>query len=237
MSRSKSKKAGEPKASLRERAYAEIKSRILEARYEPDELLSENRLADELKISRTPIREALRDLATAGLVRVLPQRGVAVSQFTPQDVVEVYQLREELEGFAARLAAERGGPADAKGFAADHGRAVEALEAGKLRQAYDHSVLLHSRVIAMARNARLARFMRQLDDQVHRFGLLTLRNGRAGPAIVEHGAIIEALAAHDGARTEVLMRAHLRADRDMVLRLLLPVGLTDHEAVRATISV
>lgn len=164
MRRSGSKKAEEPQASLRERAYAEIKSRILEARYEPDELLSENRLADELNISRTPIREALRDLSTAGFVRVLPQRGVADSQFTPQDVVEVYQLREELEGFATRLAAERVGPADAKGFAADHGRAVEALEAGELRQAYDHSVLLHSRIIAMARNARLARFMRQLED-------------------------------------------------------------------------
>jgi len=74
-------------------------------------------------------------------VRVLPQRGVAVSQLTLQDVVEVYQLREELEGFAACLAAERVGPADAEGFAADHGRAVAALAAGEARRAYGHSVL------------------------------------------------------------------------------------------------
>ena len=210
---------------LRERAYETLKQRILEAHYAPGELLSENQLAEELAISRTPIREALRDLASGGLVRILPQRGVVVSELTLQDIVEVYQLREQLECFALRLAADQIGPADAAAFRADHERAMACMQAGQLRAAYDHSVMLHSRTIALARNSRLAQFMGQLGDQVHRCGLMTLRHGRAAPALAEHGAIIEALATGQSDEAEALMRTHLRADRDMVLRLTLPASL------------
>jgi DNA-binding GntR family transcriptional regulator len=219
--------------SLRERAFASIKQRILDSHYAPGELLSENHLAEELEISRTPIREALRDLASSGLVRILPQRGVAVSELTLQDIVEVYQLREQLECFAVRLAADRMGPVDAASFRADHERAMACMQAGQLRAAYDHSVKLHSRAIELARNSRLTQFMRQLGDQVHRFGLLTLRNGRVGPALAEHGAIIEAMAHGNSAEAEALMRTHLRADRDMVLHLTLPASMSDDPPIRS----
>ena len=219
--------------SLREDVYDEIRRRILNSTYEPGALLSENVLAADLKISRTPIREALRDLATSGLVKILPQRGVAVSELSLQDVIEVYQLREQLECFAIRLAASRVGLADAEGFRADHKQAVEHMRANRLMPAYDFSVLLHVRIIAMARNSRLTAFMQQLADQVHRFGLLTLRHGRAEHALLEHGHIIDALVARDADEAETLMRAHLRADRDMVLRLTLPAGMPDDDLLPA----
>ncbi len=217
--------AGRDRLSLRQKAYAELKQRILDSRHAPGALLSENQLAEELSISRTPVREALRDLATAGLVRILPQRGIVVTELTLQDAVEVYQLREQLECFAARLAADRMLPQNRDGFERDHRQALKHLQAGSLRQAYDHSILMHRRIIAMARNSRLTQVMDMLGDQTHRFGLLTLRNGRAAPAIHEHGDIIAALRAGDGALAAERMRAHLRADRDMVLSLILPAGV------------
>lgn len=215
------------KASLRQQGYDEIKRRILDSHYAPGTILSENQLAEELQIGRTPIREALRDLAGGGLVQVLPQRGVMVSQLTLHDIVEVYQLREQLECFAVRLAAMRMTAEDAAGLQADHARAVASMTRGRLREAYDHSILLHQRIILLARNSRLTQFMGHLSDQVHRFGLLTLRHGRASPALDEHGAIIEAMLNGDGSKAENLMRRHLRADRDMVLRLTLPASLPD----------
>ena len=211
--------------SLRQQAYDEIKRGILDSRYPPGALISENQLALELRISRTPVREALRDLATAGLVRVLPQRGIIVSELRVEDALEVYQLREQLEGFATRLAAERLGPDDQTGFEREHRQALDHLARGRLRLAYDCSVLMHARIIDMARNSRLTQFMNQLADQTHRFGLLTLRNGRAEPAIREHGEIIQALVERDGALAAERMLTHLRADRDMVLSLILPGGL------------
>ena len=211
--------------SLRQHAYDTIKAAILDSRHEPGVLLSEVKLAEELQISRTPIREALRELASDGLVEILPKRGVIVSRFSLQDVVEVYQLREQLECFATRLAAIHIRPEDATGFQADHDRAVASMTRGRLREAYDYSILMHDRIIALAGNSRLTRFMELLSNQVHRFGLLTLRNGRVGPALDEHGAIIAAMARNNGAEAEALMRRHLREDRNMVLRLILPAGM------------
>jgi DNA-binding GntR family transcriptional regulator len=219
-------RAARPAGNLREQALATLRRRILDAEYPPGSILSENQLAAEMGISRTPIREALRELAAGGLVRILPQRGIVVSEPTAQDIVEVYQLREQLECFATRQAAERLTAADARGFTEDQAEALRHLEAGRHRQAYDASVRLHGRIIALARNGRLTQFMSQLGDQVHRFGLMTLRHGRAARAIEEHGAIIEALLARDGERAEALMRAHLRADRDTALRIVLPAGFT-----------
>lgn len=216
--------------NLRERALATIRQRILDQRYAPGSLLSENQLAEELGISRTPIREALRELAGSGLVRILPQRGIVVSEPSVQDIVEVYQLREQLECFATRQAAERLTPADAQLFVDDHAEAVAHLAAGRHRQTYDASVRLHQRIVALARNTRLTQFMTQLSDQAHLFGLMTLRHGRAERALAEHGEIIQAILARDGAGAEALMRAHLRADRDMALRIALPTGFTASES-------
>jgi GntR family transcriptional regulator, rspAB operon transcriptional repressor len=223
----RSPRRGKPAAqtSLRQHAYDTIKARILDSRYEPGAMLSEVRLAEDLQISRTPIREALRELSGQGLIQILPKRGVMVSTLSLRDIVEVYQLREQLECFATRLAAHHAGPDDATAFRADHERAVASMNRGRLREAYDSSILMHDRIIALAANTRLTHFMQLLSDQVHRFGLLTLRNGRVGPALAEHGGIIEAIANGDGASAEALMRRHLREDRDMVLRLTLPASL------------
>ncbi|WP_431285071.1 GntR family transcriptional regulator [Humitalea sp. 24SJ18S-53] len=206
-----------PAGNLREQALHTIRERILDLRYPPGSLLSENQIAEELGISRTPIREALRELAAGGLVRILPQRGVVVSEPSVQDIIEVYQLREQLECFAARLAAEHVTAAEAQTLSADHAVALAHFAAGRLQAAYEASVVLHAQIIALTRNARLVTFMNQLGDQVHRFGLMTLRHGRAPRALEEHGGIIAAILARDGAKAEALMREHLRADRDMAL--------------------
>jgi DNA-binding GntR family transcriptional regulator len=134
------------------------------------------------------------------------------------------ELREQLECFATRQAAEC--LTDAEGFARDHAEALRHLAAGRDRQAYDASVRLHGRIIALARNGRLTPIMSQLGDQVLRFGLMTLRHGRAARALEDHGAIIGALLARDGPAAEALMRAHLRDDREMTLRIALPAGFT-----------
>lgn len=211
-------------ASLREQARLAIRQAILDLRHPPGSLLSENQLAEELGISRTPIREALRELAGSGLVRILPRRGVVVAEPTVKDILEVYQLREQLECFAVETAAQRMTAQDAAALQHDHETALAEMKAGRLKAAYDASVRLHEHVIGMAANDRLAGFMTQLSDQVHRFGLLTLRHGRAEDALREHGEIIAALIGGDAAAARARMAAHLRADRDMALRIVLPSG-------------
>ncbi len=225
----RSKRPSPDSRSLREQAYLAIKQAILDSRYAPGSLLSENQIAEELQISRTPIREALRELAGSGLVRILPQRGIIVSELTMQDIIEVYQLREQLECFATRLAAERLTETEAEGFWEDHRQAVAHMQAGRNRPAYDFSVLMHARIIELARNSRLTKVMSNLSDQVHRFGLLTLRHGRVAIALAEHEGIIGAVTGQRPAEAEALMRQHLRGDRDWALRVSLPAGIATSE--------
>ena len=93
--------------SLGSRAYQELKQIILEGQVAPGKKLKEGDLAEALGISRTPVREAINRLEKEGLVEIFPQRGAFVVEFTEKDVFELFLIRENLEGLAARLAAEK----------------------------------------------------------------------------------------------------------------------------------
>jgi DNA-binding GntR family transcriptional regulator len=94
--------------SIHERVADAIRETIVSGEYAPGAGLSEVALSDELGVSRTPVREALKQLAAEGLVRVVPRVGTFVAEPTRRDVVELFQLRELLEGLGARLCAQRG---------------------------------------------------------------------------------------------------------------------------------
>jgi len=91
-------------------AYHQIRRWIVEGRLRPGERLVEQRLAEELELSRTPIREALRMLQSEGLVRFEPNRGARVRSLTVADIDDLYELRGRLEAMAAELAAVRATP-------------------------------------------------------------------------------------------------------------------------------
>lgn len=94
-------------ASLRDRAYQELRRRIVSTELAPGQRLVERDLAAELEVSRIPLREALRLLEADGLVVLVPHKGALVSPFTPADVRDLFDVRESLEALAARLTAER----------------------------------------------------------------------------------------------------------------------------------
>jgi DNA-binding GntR family transcriptional regulator len=212
-----------PGTSLRQRVHSVLRDGILSGRYVPGSLLSENKLAEELRVSRTPIREAFRELAADGLVRILPKRGVMVTEMTIQDVANLYQLREALECFAARFAAEHMNDAERDGFLADHAQAVDHLQEHRLHDAYEASIRIHARIYGITRNARLIEMMDQFSDQVRRLGMMTMRHGRSAQSIHEHGLIIDAMTHSDADRAERLMREHIRGDRDVVLHEILHI--------------
>ena len=103
--------------SLTERAYKAIEERIVTLQLSPGQLLSEQSLAAQLKIGRTPIREALQRLARDGLVAILPRRGILVSEINLLTHLELLEVRREIERLMARAAAERAGAGERKAFA------------------------------------------------------------------------------------------------------------------------
>lgn len=103
--------------SLTERAYKAIEERIVTLQLSPGQLLSEQSLGAQLKIGRTPIREALQRLARDGLVAILPRRGILVSEINLLTHLELLEVRREIERLMARAAAERAGAGERKAFA------------------------------------------------------------------------------------------------------------------------
>ncbi|MCU0591978.1 MAG: GntR family transcriptional regulator [Desulfobacterales bacterium] len=94
-------------APIRQQTLSKLRQAILEGRFQPNERLYEQKLCELIGVSRTSVREALRQLETEGLVCIIPNRGPIVTKLTPQNALDIYQVREQLEGLAASLFAQR----------------------------------------------------------------------------------------------------------------------------------
>jgi len=197
-------------------AHRQLREAILRGQIAMGARINELELATAWKVSRTPIRDALRRLEAEGLVQAVPGRGVVVPTLSPADVDELYELREILEGRAARQAAER---ATAE-FQAQINYLIKAfgaaLKQGDVDQMIAIDLDLHSGIAAMAGNRRLERTIDAVRGQVHQFRLRSFRmKGRAAKSLREMAKLVAAVRARDAARAERSMQEHiasLRAD-------------------------
>lgn len=208
-------------------AYDEIRTAIIEGRYEPDARLVETRLAAELDTSRTPIREALRKLEAEGLVVFEPNRGAKVRSLSVEDVQDLYGLRARLEGYAAELAAQRRDEADlaaiGKGLDAYAdalaGRGDDAVERARALDAANH--LVHAAILAAARHKQLAHLLsRTVDDSLVFRAFRVFSRDQAEQSDLFHRLIARAIEAGEPERAGALMTEHILAGRDVLLEAL-----------------
>lgn len=206
-------------------AYAQIRNRIMEGKLLPDEPLSEYQLAEQLKLSRTPVREALKRLEHEGLVRFIFNRGAFVAGLSPHDIVEIYQVREQLEGFAARVAATDMPLSESNDLDAELERAQRLAAAGKVRETFESDVHLHKQIIRVTNNARIMNILATLDNQVHRIRVLSPHTqGRVTETLREHREIVDCIKRRDGQGAQEAMTRHLRAACDNAIRLMSLLG-------------
>lgn len=210
-----------PDSSLSAQAYAALKSLLIDERFALDVALSERGLAEAIGIGRVPVREALKLLEREGLVLVVPRRGIFVKRLTPGEVTELYQLRQALEGMAARLCAEHGKRAE---MAAERKR-LERHLSGRivdLAQVQRDNARFHRRVFELAGNGRLLEMYVSIEPQIDLNLRLTAVHApeRIEAALHEHLRICEAIEAGDAVRAERLTREHLEAGLTARLKLL-----------------
>lgn len=201
---------------LTQRAYTEIRSAILEGRLEPGSLTSVRTLSEALGISRTPVREALVELANVQLVAFERNRGVRILETQTHDVEEIFELRLLIEVPSVATAIERAVP--------DLGEELRAsLE--EMRAHLDdepsfmhHDWLFHRSLLAATGNERLVAFVESLRNQTRMRGLSTAGRSRSLAAIVEeHEAILRAVEAADADAAVAAMSKHLTRTRDLLL--------------------
>jgi DNA-binding GntR family transcriptional regulator len=187
-----------------------LRERIYSGAFPPGTKLRQEQLADQLRVSRTPLREALRVLERDGLVNSEPGRGVRVIEADPQALIEAYNLREAVDGVAARLAAENATPADVQRLQEHVQRQQAAVDPWDAAAYTIANVEFHTMVMELSRNRYimaelpLVRMTSQVFTPVM---LVPQERGRA--AVADHAGIVEAIADGDGARAERLARAHI----------------------------
>lgn len=195
--------------SVSEAAYGLLRKAIVEGRLRPGARINEQQLSEALEISRTPIRDALRQLQAEGLVRPAG-RGLVVPRLTQADIEELYDLREALEALAARRAAEQGAT-DLRGTL----NAVIKAYGVALKQA-DYQALaaadvdLHRSIVRAAGSKRLEKAVDLLAAQVHQVRVRAVRlRGRAAKSFREMAKLTAAIRARDAGRAEASMREHI----------------------------
>lgn len=185
-----------------------LRRQIIEGELRPRERLVAADLADKLQVSRTPVREALYLLASEGLV-VPAKRGFAVREFTPSEIIEIYEVRAALEGMAARLAAGRG--------TRDAIEAVLAVGAGTVTLArsarqvlVDKNTEFHRAIFAAAGNDRLGRINGSNSEHFFNYRIADLySDGEAAASVEGHRLIEAALQKRDGDAAERAARDHI----------------------------
>jgi DNA-binding GntR family transcriptional regulator len=207
--------------SLGAEAYRRIRERIVSLELAPATPIDEQSLARELGLGLTPVRQALRRLAWENLVVILPRRGTLVADVNTDDTRALFEVRVELEGLAAELAAQRATPRQLTALA----DLMERTSAALAETNPDHHRLIdldremHVLLAAAAHNPVLAQNLDALYVHVLRlWNVIIERIGELPGAIEEHIAIAGAVQAHDGARARELMRSHVSHFQDSYSR-------------------
>ncbi len=194
---------------LAELAYQALRAAVQDGVLEPGQRIPELELCALLKVSRTPVREALRRLQSDGMVVHAPGGGLAVAQHDLRAMAELYDVRESLEGTAAALAARHADRTEL--------RVLEAILAAHRELPDDARVharenkVLHEHIYRAAHNRFLLGSLQSLHDSLALLGRTTFAApGRIQEAWAEHAAIVAAIARHDEAEAEALARQHVR---------------------------
>lgn len=215
---------GDDAARFRVRRFSDIavqmlRERILSGRITPGTHVNEVALAEELRISRQPLREALRSLNAEGLVEIIPGRGAYVARFDLKSILQLGDIRLALEGATARLAAERADEEDIGRLTAVLEEIAAELRAGDDR--YPRHLDFHAVLARATGNPRLAQAVGDVDTKLQ---LARARSGndptRARQALGEHRVICDAVVRRDPDTAEAAMRTHIQAGMRAIVALI-----------------
>jgi DNA-binding GntR family transcriptional regulator len=194
---------------LSDKAYQLIRQRIITLELPPLSAIDEQALMENLQLGRTPIREALQRLSSEGLVFFAPRRGMFVADISITDLQKIFELRLILEGFCARLAAQRATPEQLATMESIIDE-LEHVPDGDSRGLMVIDERFHELLYEAGDNKFLADILNRLHALSFRLWYLVLeRLGDVRPAMEQHIAISEALQARDGARAEGLLQQHI----------------------------
>lgn len=211
---------------LRELVLDAIREAIINGSLKPRERLMEIQLAEELGVSRTPIREALRKLELEGFIVMLPRKGAYVADVSFKDIADVFEIRAALESLAAGLAAERITDEELEEMERHLVEKADAIARHDMTQLVEVDTKFHELVYRASRNDRLSLIINNLREQIQRYRSTSLAYpGRMKQSLEEHRAIVEAIQSRDSQLARQLALEHIENAESSMIEAIKKDGL------------
>lgn len=219
----RAKKTKVPSLSLHAEVLLRLRDFIVEGHLGVGARIPERQLCDTFGISRTPLREALKVLASEGLVDLLPNRGARVRELDAQELAELFDVMGGLEGVAGRLACERITAAEIAEIEQLHHQMYVFYLDRNMPDYFRCNQEIHAKIVAAARNTTLAAAYASLGARIRRVRYaanLAQKRDRWGEAMREHEVILDSLRRRDGVELSDMLFRHLRNKRTAALQYL-----------------
>jgi DNA-binding GntR family transcriptional regulator len=201
---------GDDNYSLSSRVFRILRENILSGKYAPDEELKEKTIGEELGVSRTPVREALRQLELEGLVTIIPNKGAYVVGISRKDIRDIYEIRSRLEGLCAKWAAENITKEQLDELEENIYLSDFHVAKGNSEQILELDNRFHEILYNASGSREIKRILGDFHHYLQRVRKITLAdNERAGNSNSEHRKIVEALKQHDAVSAEKLANEHM----------------------------
>ena len=206
---------------LRELVCDQIREAIISGVFSPGERLMEIQIADEMGVSRTPVREAMRMLEMEGFVVMTPRRGTYVSNMSIKDINDVYEIRISLDTLAAGLAAERITDEELEELQRLLLKIGEAIESNSMANIVEADIEFHDVLYKASRNERLRNIINNLREQITVIRGVSMRYpGRLKDTQEEHRRLVECIAARNVEKSQEAARIHLEnAERTLMISM------------------
>lgn len=186
-----------------------IKQQILDGQLNPGDRIVETKVAKELGISQTPVREAIRQLSGEGIITIVPNKGPMVRTFDMKDIFEVYSLRSMLEGLAIRLAVQLATDEEISELVRFFDEMKRKMADEDVESLLQESVYLHQSIIRLSNHARLIASYESITFHISLAGRILGRVSTKRKEIEQHAELIEALVRRDPDHAEKVMREHI----------------------------
>jgi len=206
---------------LRELVFESLREAIIAGQLRPGERMMEIQLAEEMGVSRTPVREAIRKLELEGLVVMIPRKGAYVAGLSLKDIADVFEIRRALEGLAAELAADRITEEELENLERYLVIISEQIESSDLEKVVATDTDFHTMLYRASRNNRLTQIINNLREQIQWFRTTSLSYpGRMKVALEEHRKIVEAIASRDGELSRKIAMEHIENAENSMMSMI-----------------
>lgn len=205
---------------IRDSVFSILRNAILDGKLEPGQRLVERNIAEQLKISRTPVREAIRKLEFEKLVTHIPRKGVVVSGFTKEDIKEIQLMRVALEALSCSIAATKIKNSELERLSSVNNKMLKEYEEGNIDKSILMNKKFHDIICKAAESPHLYYFINTLRGYINSFTKLTYtKQGRLEEVLEEHNRIIEALRKHDSDEAYNAAKTHVGKTSEVYLTM------------------